>query len=193
MWLQKLFILHSFFFKKLISFNWRIIALQYCDGFCHIATWIGCRYIYIPPSWTLLPPPSAPYPSGLSQSTGFGCSASCIELVLVICFTYDNLHISMLFSQLSHPYLLPLSQKFCLLSWDSLKKLGIELLYGPTIPLLDIHPKTRIERGTCTPTFIAALFTIVDISKTYTKLRILLNSLLLQFGNVILIILLVSA
>ena len=42
-----------------------------------------------------------------------------------------------------------------------LKKLEIELPYNPAIPLLDIHTKeTRIERDTCTPMFIAVLFTI---------------------------------
>ena len=42
-----------------------------------------------------------------------------------------------------------------------LKKLEIELQYDPTITLLGIHTKeTRIERGTCTPMFIVALFTI---------------------------------
>ena len=41
-----------------------------------------------------------------------------------------------------------------------LKKLGIGLPYDPVIPLLGIHSKeTRIERDTCTPMFIAALFT----------------------------------
>ena len=40
-------------------------------------------------------------------------------------------------------------------------KLGIKLPYDPAIPLLGIHTKeTRIERDTCTPMFIAALFTI---------------------------------
>ena len=44
---------------------------------------------------------------------------------------------------------------------DFLKQLGIELPYNPAIPLLGIYPKeTRIERDTCTPMFIAALFTI---------------------------------
>ena len=44
---------------------------------------------------------------------------------------------------------------------DSLKKLEIELPYNPAIPLLGIHTEeTRIERDTCTPMFIAALFTI---------------------------------
>ena len=43
---------------------------------------------------------------------------------------------------------------------DSLKN-EIELPYNPAIPLLSIHTKeTRIERDTCTPMFIAALFII---------------------------------
>ena len=45
--------------------------------------------------------------------------------------------------------------------WRFLKKLETELPYYAAIPLLGIHTKeTRIERGTCTPVFIAALFTI---------------------------------
>ena len=45
--------------------------------------------------------------------------------------------------------------------WRFLKKLEIELPYDPAIPLRGIHTKeTRTERDTCTPTFIAALFTI---------------------------------
>ena len=40
-------------------------------------------------------------------------------------------------------------------------KLGIKLPYDPTIPLLDIYPKeTIIKKDTCTPMFIATLFTI---------------------------------
>ena len=45
--------------------------------------------------------------------------------------------------------------------WRFLKKLQIELPYDPAIPLLGIHTEeTRTERDTCTPMFIAALFTI---------------------------------
>ena len=45
--------------------------------------------------------------------------------------------------------------------WRFLKKLKIELPYHPAIPLLDIYPnKFIIQRDTCTPVFIAALFTI---------------------------------
>ena len=46
-------------------------------------------------------------------------------------------------------------------AWRFLKHLEIELPYDLAIPLLGIHTKeTRIERNTCTPVFIAALFTI---------------------------------
>ena len=45
--------------------------------------------------------------------------------------------------------------------WRFLKKLEMQLPYDPAIPLLSIHTKeTRIERDTCAPMFIAALFTI---------------------------------
>ena len=45
--------------------------------------------------------------------------------------------------------------------WRFVKKLEIELPYDPAIPLLGIHTEeTRIERDTCTPMFIAALFII---------------------------------
>ena len=45
--------------------------------------------------------------------------------------------------------------------WRFLKKLEIELSYDPAIPLLGIHTEEiRIERDTCTPMFIAALFII---------------------------------
>ena len=45
--------------------------------------------------------------------------------------------------------------------WRFLKKVKIELPYGPAIPLLGIYPeKTIIQKDTCTPMFIATLFTI---------------------------------
>ena len=45
--------------------------------------------------------------------------------------------------------------------WRFLKKLKIELSYDPEIPLLGIYAeKTIIQKDTCTPMFIAALFTI---------------------------------
>ena len=45
--------------------------------------------------------------------------------------------------------------------WRFLKILEIELPYDSAIPLLGIHSEeTRIERDTCTPIFITALFII---------------------------------
>ena len=45
--------------------------------------------------------------------------------------------------------------------WRFLKKLEIELPYGPAIPLLGIHTEeTRSERDTYTPVFITALLII---------------------------------
>ena len=50
--------------------------------------------------------------------------------------------------------------------WRFLKKLGIKLPYDPAIPLLGIYPEdTKIGKDTCTPMFIAALFTIARIWK----------------------------
>ena len=41
------------------------------------------------------------------------------------------------------------------------KKLGIKPPYDPAIPLLGIYPEeSKMEKDTCTPVFIAALFTI---------------------------------
>ena len=45
--------------------------------------------------------------------------------------------------------------------WRFLKKLEIEFPYYPAIPLLGIQTEeTKIERDTCTPMFITALFII---------------------------------
>ena len=45
--------------------------------------------------------------------------------------------------------------------WRFFTKLGIKSSYDPAIPLLGIYPEeTKIEKDTCIPLFIAALFTI---------------------------------
>ena len=50
--------------------------------------------------------------------------------------------------------------------WTFLKKLGIKPPYDPAISLLGIYPEeTKIERDTCIPLFIAALFTIAQTWK----------------------------
>jgi hypothetical protein len=52
--------------------------------------------------------------------------------------------------------------------WRLLKNLNIDLPYDPAIPLLGIYPKEcnrGYSKGTCTPMFIAALFTIAKLWK----------------------------
>jgi hypothetical protein len=52
--------------------------------------------------------------------------------------------------------------------WRLLKNLNIDLPYDPATPLLGMNPKecnTGYSRGTCTPMFIAALFTIAKLWK----------------------------
>ena len=50
--------------------------------------------------------------------------------------------------------------------WRFLKKVKIGLPYDPAIPLLGMYPdKTLIQKDTCTPMFIVALFTIAKAWK----------------------------
>jgi hypothetical protein len=52
--------------------------------------------------------------------------------------------------------------------WRLLKNLNIDLLCDPAIPLLGIYPNVPdagYSRGTWTPMFIAALFTIAKLWK----------------------------
>ena len=50
--------------------------------------------------------------------------------------------------------------------WRFLKRLEIKPPYDPAIPLLGIYPEeTKIEKDTCIPLFIAALFTIARTRK----------------------------
>ena len=53
--------------------------------------------------------------------------------------------------------------------WRFLEKLGLKPPYDPAIPLLGIYPEEIwIEKDTCIPLFIAALFTI---ARTWKPLR----------------------
>jgi hypothetical protein len=52
--------------------------------------------------------------------------------------------------------------------WRLLTKLSVDLPYDPAIPLLGIYPKkcdSDYSKGTCTPMFIATLFTIAKLWK----------------------------
>ena len=60
-------------FYSFIYFNWRLITLQYCGGFCHTFTWIshGCTCVPHPNPPSHLPPHSIPqgHPSAPALST----------------------------------------------------------------------------------------------------------------------------
>jgi hypothetical protein len=52
--------------------------------------------------------------------------------------------------------------------WRFLKNLNMDLSCDPAIPFLGIYPKecnTGYSKGTCTPMFIAVLFTIAKLWK----------------------------
>ena len=63
------------------------------------------------PSWNPLPFPSPYHPYGSSQCTSPEHPVSCIEPGLAIRFTYDNIHVSMPFSQTIPPLPSPTESK----------------------------------------------------------------------------------
>ena len=91
-----------FIFFSFIFISWRLITLQYCSGFCHTLTWISHGFTCSPHPEP--PPTSVPIPSlwviPVHQPWAL---ASCIQPGLVICFTLDNIDVSMLFSQIIPP------------------------------------------------------------------------------------------
>ena len=58
-----------FIFFSFIFISWRLITLQYCNGFCHTLTWISHGFTRVPHPDPPLPPPSPSHPSGSSQCT----------------------------------------------------------------------------------------------------------------------------
>ena len=59
--------------------------------------------VHVFPNLKPLPPPSPSHPSRSTQCTSPEHPVSCIEPGLAICFTYDNIHVPMLFSQIIPP------------------------------------------------------------------------------------------
>ena len=90
------------FFPPIIFISWRLITLQYCSGFCHTLTWISHGFTCVPHPES--PPTFLPIPSlwviPVHQPQAL---VSCIQPGLVICFTLDNIHVSILFSQIIPP------------------------------------------------------------------------------------------
>ena len=88
----------------------RLISLQYCIGFAihwHEYT-MG---VHVFPILSPLPPPSPYHPSGSSQCTSPKHPVSCIKPGLAIHFRYDNIHVSMPFSQIIPPWPSPTESK----------------------------------------------------------------------------------
>ena len=115
------FLLLFFFFCILfiyiftfIFISWSLITLQYCYGFCHTLRWISHGFTCVPHPDPL--PASLPIPSlwvfPVHQPWAL---VSCIQSGLVICFTLDNIPVSMLFSQNIPPSPSPTESKslFC--------------------------------------------------------------------------------
>ena len=94
---------HKYFFlNKYIYFNWRLITLQYCSGFA-IHWYESATGVHVFPILNPLPPPSPSHSSGSSQCTSPEHPVSCIKPGLAICFTYDNIHVSVPFSHIIPP------------------------------------------------------------------------------------------
>ena len=75
----KIILIYTLFFGKyfknyFIYFNWRLITVQYCGGFCHASTWIshGCTCVLL--SWTT-PTHISPHPITLGCPRALTLSA----------------------------------------------------------------------------------------------------------------------
>ena len=79
--------------------------LQYCSGFCHTLTWVSHGCTCVPHHEPLS------HPSGSSQCTGLGAPCLMYGTWTGDLFTYDNIHVSMLFSQIISPLPSPRVQK----------------------------------------------------------------------------------
>ena len=99
---------------KFIYFNWRIITLHYCDGFCYTSTWISHRYTRVPPHPA---PPShlPPYPIPLGCLRALALCALLYarnfhwsSVLLMVMYMFQSYSLKS-----SHPLLLPLSLKVC--------------------------------------------------------------------------------
>ena len=114
----------SILFFFLIS--WRLITLQYCSGFCHTLTWISHGFTLFP---ILNPPPTSLPISSFWDIPVHQPRAlvSCIQPGLANCFTLDNIHVSMLFSQIIPPLPSPRVQKSVLYICVSFSVLHIGL------------------------------------------------------------------
>ena len=100
-------------FFKFIYFNWRLITLQYCSGFCHTLTWIshGCTCVPHPETPSHLPAYSIPLGHPSAPALSILSHASNLDW-----WSVSNMIIHMFqwyFLKSSHLRLLPQSPKDC--------------------------------------------------------------------------------
>ena len=124
-------------FNPSCFFNWRLITLQYCGGFCHTFTWIshGCTCVphpeppfHLPPHPIPLGHPSAPALSTLSHASNLDWrSVSHMVIYMFQCYSLKS----------SHPRLLPQSPKvsslhlclFCCLAYRVIVIIFLNFIY----------------------------------------------------------------
>ena len=114
------FVLMIFYFIfPFIFISWRLITLQYCSGFCHTLTWINHGFTCVPhpdpPSHLPLHRSFWVFPVHQAQALVSG-----IQPGLMMCFTLDNIHVSILFSRNIPPLPSPTESKSLLCTSVSL-------------------------------------------------------------------------
>ena len=90
------------FLNEFIYFNWRLITLQYCGGFCHTLTWIShwCTHVPHPEPPSHFPPhpipqirPSAPALSTMSHASNLDWwSTSHMVVYMFQCYSLKSSH-----------------------------------------------------------------------------------------------------
>ena len=90
------------FFFSFIFISWRLIALQYCSGFCHTLTRISHGFTCVPHPDPPSHLPLYPIPLGLPSAPAL---STCLmhPTWLVICFTLHSIRVSVLVSQIIPP------------------------------------------------------------------------------------------
>ena len=105
---------------------------------------------HVSPILKPLTPSSPSHPSGSSQCTSPEHPVSCMEPGLAICFTYDNIHVSVLLSQIIPPSPSPAESKRLFYTSVSLLNSQSFLNFSTSsqIPFTELFLKTRIQSNT---------------------------------------------
>ena len=140
------------------------------------------------PSWTPLPPPSSSHPSGSFQCTSSEHPVSCIKPGLVIRFTYDNIHVSMLFSQIIPPSPSPTESKrlfihlclFCCLAYRIIVTTFLNSIYMLSVQWLS-HVRLFV-----TPWITACQASLLSITNSRSPPKLMCIELVMPSSHLIL-------